>query len=125
MPATQSEELNYLAQLRFPVNPHHAHADSIDEVFAYWQKWQGSAREQADYQLDGIVLKVESRAQQELLGYTGKAPRFAIAYKFPPEQVQTILEDISLQVGNRQADAGRTPAAHLSRGFHRRARNAP
>lgn len=109
-PPTQSEELDYLSKLGFPVNPEHQHADTLEEVFAYWKKWQGRARERLDYQLDGIVLKVESRAQEELLGYTGKAPRFAIAYKFPPEQVQTILEDIVLQVGR----TGKlTPVAHL------------
>ncbi len=109
-PLTQSEELDYLAKLGFPVNLEHRHADSLEEVFRYWRKWQGSARGKLDYQLDGIVLKVESHAAQETLGYTGKAPRFAIAYKFPPEQVQTILEDIVLQVGR----TGKlTPVAHL------------
>ncbi|MDD3531353.1 MAG: NAD-dependent DNA ligase LigA [Candidatus Pacebacteria bacterium] len=109
-PPTQSEELAYLAKLGFPVNPEHRHANSLDEVFAFWKKWQGRAREKLDYQLDGIVLKVESHAQETLLGYTGKAPRFAVAYKFPPEQVQTVLEDIVLQVGR----TGKlTPVAHL------------
>jgi len=110
LPEMQSEELSYLKALGLPVNPEHRHAATLDEVFAYWEHWRGHAREQVDYQLDGIVLKVESRAEQEMLGYTGKAPRFAIAYKFPPEQVQTILEDISLQVGR----TGKlTPVAHL------------
>lgn len=110
LPQTQTKELEYLAALGFPVNAEHRHADSLDEVFAYWKKWKGNAREKLDYQLDGIVLKVEDRAQQEILGYTGKAPRFAIAYKFPPEQVQTVLEDITLQVGR----TGKlTPVAHL------------
>ena len=109
-PPTQSEELMYLAELGLPVNPEHHHTDSLKEVFAYWQKWKGRAREKVDYQIDGIVLKVESQRQQRVLGYTGKAPRFAIAYKFPPEQVQTIIEDISLQVGR----TGKlTPVAHL------------
>ncbi|MCR4333973.1 MAG: NAD-dependent DNA ligase LigA [Patescibacteria group bacterium] len=109
-PPTQTEELEYLASLGFPVNQEHRHADSIEEVFTYWQKWQGNAREKLDYQLDGVVLKVESHAAQETLGYTGKAPRFAIAYKFPPEQVETIVEDIVLQVGR----TGKlTPVAHL------------
>ncbi|MHB8660535.1 MAG: NAD-dependent DNA ligase LigA [Minisyncoccota bacterium] len=109
-PPTQSEELAYLAELGLPVNLEHRHTDSLDDVFVYWQKWRGSAREKVDYQLDGIVLKVESRAMQETLGYTGKAPRFAIAYKFPPEQVETVVEDITLQVGR----TGKlTPVAHL------------
>ncbi len=110
LPPTQSEELAYLKKLGLPVNPEHRHADTLEEVFAYWEKWRGAARDEVDYQLDGVVLKVESRAAQDLLGYTGKAPRFAIAYKFPPEQVQTVLEDITLQVGR----TGRlTPVAHL------------
>jgi DNA ligase (NAD+) len=110
LPQTQTEELEYLENLGFPVNPHHTHAESLEEVFAYWKKWQGAAREKLDYQLDGVVLKVESLALQEKLGYTGKAPRYAIAYKFPPEQVQTVLEDITLQVGR----TGKlTPVAHL------------
>ena len=110
LPATQSEELAYLARLGLPVNPEHRHADSLEEIFAYWEKWKGSHREKVDYQIDGIVLKVESRVEQETLGYTGKAPRFAIAYKFPPEQVKTVVESISLQVGR----TGKlTPVAHV------------
>lgn len=109
-PESQSDELVYLAGLGLPVNPEHKHAGSLEEIFAYWQRWKGSARENVDYQIDGIVLKVESRAMQEVLGYTGKAPRFGLAYKFPPEQVQTIVEDITLQVGR----TGKlTPVAHV------------
>jgi DNA ligase (NAD+) len=109
-PQMQSEELSYLAELGLPVNLEHRHADTIEDIFAYWKKWRGNARDKVDYQIDGIVLKVESKSAQELLGYTGKAPRFGIAYKFPPEQVETILEDIVLQVGR----TGKlTPVAHL------------
>lgn len=110
-PATQTEELKRLTELGFPVNAEHRHADTLDEVFAYWRKWrEPKARGKLDYQLDGVVLKVEDHAQQETLGYTGKAPRFAVAYKFPPEQVETVLEDIALQVGR----TGKlTPVAHL------------
>jgi DNA ligase (NAD+) len=109
-PKTQSKELEYLAMLGFPVNKEHQHADSLEEVFSYWKKWRGGAREKLDYQLDGVVLKLESHSLQETLGYTGKAPRYAIAYKFPPEQVETVIEDISLQVGR----TGKvTPVAHL------------
>ncbi len=110
-PKTQSEELTYLANLGFPINPEHKGNATLKEVFSYWEKWNGPSRESLDYQLDGIVLKVESVKIQNLLGYTGKAPRFAIAYKFPPEQVQTIVEDITLQVGR----TGKlTPVAHLT-----------
>ena len=109
-PATQSEELAYLAALGLPVNLEHRHAAALEDVFAYWEHWRGGARDRVDYQIDGVVLKVESHATQELLGYTGKAPRFGIAYKFPPEQVETVVEDITLQVGR----TGKlTPVAHL------------
>ena len=109
-PKTQSEELAYLAELGLPTNGEHRHAETLQDVFAYWEKWRGKAREKVDYQIDGIVLKVESHAAQETLGYTGKAPRFGIAYKFPPEQVETVVEDITLQVGR----TGKlTPVAHL------------
>ncbi|MCX6790464.1 MAG: NAD-dependent DNA ligase LigA [Candidatus Kaiserbacteria bacterium] len=109
-PKTQSEELEYLRELGLPVNSEHQHAETLEEVFTYWKKWKGGAREKVDYQIDGIVLKVESHQTQEILGYTGKAPRFGIAYKFPPEQVETIVEDITLQVGR----TGKlTPVAHL------------
>jgi DNA ligase (NAD+) len=109
-PETQGAELAYLEKLGLPVNPEHRHAKTLDEVFSYWGRWKGAARDKVDYQIDGIVLKVESKRAQDILGYTGKAPRFGIAYKFPPEQVQTILEDITLQVGR----TGKlTPVAHL------------
>lgn len=109
-PATQSDELEYLAKLGLPVNSEHRHVERLEDIFAYWEKWRGRAREKVDYQIDGIVLKVEAHTSQELLGYTGKAPRFGIAYKFPPEQVETIIEDITLQVGR----TGKlTPVAHL------------
>lgn len=107
---TQTAELEYLEELGLPTNPEHVHAASLEDVFAYYEKWSGPRREKIDYQLDGIVIKVESREDQELLGYTGKAPRFAIAYKFPAEQVQTVIEDITLQVGR----TGKlTPVAHM------------
>ncbi|MDE1965971.1 MAG: NAD-dependent DNA ligase LigA [Patescibacteria group bacterium] len=109
-PKTQTEELGYLAELGFPVNPEHRHAETLEEVWAYWERWQGEARDRLDYQLDGVVLKLERHDFEELLGYTGKAPRYAIAYKFPPEQVETLLEDVSLQVGRTGV---LTPVAHL------------
>lgn len=110
LPATQTEELDYLKKLGLPVNPEHHHAADIESAIEYWKHWQRSAREKLDYQLDGVVLKVESRRVQEMLGYTGKAPRYALAFKFPPEQVQTVVEDIALQVGRTGV---LTPVAHL------------
>ncbi len=110
MPATQDAELAYLAGLGLPVESHHLRTDSIDGVIGFWKKWQGKAREALDYQIDGVVIKVDARAHQRILGHTGKAPRYAIAFKFPAEQVTTVVEDITLQVGR----TGKlTPVAHL------------
>lgn len=111
MPATQTEELAYLRSLGLPVNPHEKHAATIDAAIAYWKRWQGAPREKEDYLIDGVVVKVESRAHQQALGHTGKGPRYAIAFKFPAEQVTTVVEDISLQVGRTGV---LTPVAHLT-----------
>ncbi|HYD93206.1 MAG TPA: NAD-dependent DNA ligase LigA [Candidatus Paceibacterota bacterium] len=109
-PDTQSDELELLRKLGLPVNRHAKIANSIDEVIEYWKRWHGERREAEDYLIDGIVVKVESRRQQELLGHTGKGPRYAIALKFAAEQVTTVLEDIGLQIGR----TGKlTPVAHL------------
>jgi DNA ligase (NAD+) len=109
-PKTQSDELLYMQELGLPINPHTLHDATIDEILKFWEKWQDKARDKEDYQIDGIVLKVEEHAAQQKLGYTGKAPRFAIAFKFPAEQVTTIVEDISLSVGRTGVV---TPVAHL------------
>jgi len=108
-PKTQYEELDYLRELGFKVNPHHVLAYDIDEAIRYWESWKGKGRHQ-DYWIDGVVIKVNERAYEERLGYTGKAPRFAIAFKFPAEQATTIVEDIQLQVGRTGVI---TPVAHL------------
>ncbi len=95
---TQSGELELLKELGFRANPHFEVCKSVDEVHAFYEKWT-KKRHDLDYQLDGIVIKVNSRKIQEALGYTGKSPRWGVAYKFPAEQVTTILEDITFQVG--------------------------
>lgn len=110
LPDTQLGQLTFLQKLGLPVNPHFAHARTTAEVITFWNAWQGSKREKEDYQLDGVVLKVNEKEYQQMLGYTGKGPRFAIALKFPAEQVTTVLEDISLQVGRTGV---LTPVAHL------------
>ena len=69
-----------------------------DDIIAFWRARE-KKRETLPYWIDGVVVKVNNRAYQERLGYTGKAPRYAIALKFPAEQVTTILEDITFQVG--------------------------
>lgn len=109
-PSTQSHELSCIESLGLPVNPHRIGDAGIEEVISFWKKWSGKARDREDYLIDGVVIKVDDCALQELLGYTGKGPRFAIAYKFPAEQVTTIVEDITLQVGRTGV---LTPVAHL------------
>lgn len=98
LPATQTEELARLRELGFKVNPHFQAAANLAEVLTFWRHWQ-TAGERLDYALDGIVVKVNERAWQERLGYTGKAPRFAIALKFRAEEATTVVEDIVFQVG--------------------------
>ena len=98
-----------MRELGFKVNPHHKVVHDIDEVIAYWEEWKSKGRHQ-EYWIDGIVVKVNERPFEEALGYTGKAPRFAIAFKFPAEQATTILESIAFQVGRTGVI---TPVAHL------------
>lgn len=109
IPQTQAEELEYLRELGFKVNPHRELVHDVEGAVAYWEKWKAKGRHQ-EYWIDGVVVKVNEREYQEALGYTGKAPRYAIAFKFPAEQVTTILEDIVLQVGRTGVI---TPVAHL------------
>lgn len=108
-PALQSDELAYLKDLGFKVNAHARVCKNIDEVLRFWNEWKNKSKNQ-DYWIDGVVVKVNEIRYQEALGYTGKAPRFGIAFKFPAEQVTTIVEDIQLQVGRTGVI---TPVAHL------------
>lgn len=109
LPKTQRDELEYLKALGFKVNREAAVAESAEEVIAFWKTWSGK-KDREDYLIDGIVAKVNEREYQEALGYTGKAPRFATAFKFPAEQVTTAVEDITLQIGRTGI---LTPVAHL------------
>ncbi|MEK7505866.1 MAG: NAD-dependent DNA ligase LigA [Patescibacteria group bacterium] len=106
---TQHEELEYLQGLGLPVNSHSQSVLNIEGAISFWKKWKDRA-EKEDYQIDGVVIKVNGLMHQKSLGYTGKAPRFAIAFKFPAEQVTTIVEDIAFQVGRTGVV---TPVAHL------------
>ena len=109
LPQTQSEELKFLQDLGFKVNKHFIECKTMEEVVDYWQKWQKKASKE-DYWIDGVVVKVNEKKYQDKLGYTGKAPRFGIAFKFPAEQVTTVVDDIVLQVGRTGVV---TPVAHL------------
>ncbi|MBX4198990.1 NAD-dependent DNA ligase LigA [Candidatus Parcubacteria bacterium] len=108
-PESQEAELEYLRELGFKVNPHHKLAQDIDEVIAYWKKWE-KAKDKEDYLIDGVVVKLNDRRAQGVLGYTGKAPRWGIAFKFSAEQVTTVVEDITLQIGRTGV---LTPVANL------------
>lgn len=109
LPETQKEELEMLRSFGFKVNKHFRHCADVDAVLAYWREWE-QKKTKEEYWIDGVVVKVNERSYQEILGYTGKAPRFGIAFKFPPEQVTTVVEDIQLQVGRTGV---LTPVAHL------------
>ncbi len=91
-------ELDFVASLGFPVNEHVRAFSSIDEVAAHCLHWQ-EHRHDLDYEIDGVVIKVDDLAQRDVLGFTSRAPRWAIAYKFPPEERTTTLLDIQVSVG--------------------------
>lgn len=92
------EMLKYLENLGLPSNKEREYCETIDDVLAFIQKWT-EARPNLAYEIDGIVIKVNDYAQQDELGFTTKSPRWAIAYKFPAEEVVTKLIDIELTVG--------------------------
>jgi DNA ligase (NAD+) len=95
---THWQALEWLLGAGFSVNVARALCSSIDEVIAYCEKW-GERRDDLGYEIDGVVVKVNSVALQDELGATSKAPRWAVAYKYPPRQAITKLRDITVQVG--------------------------
>ncbi len=101
--------LDALAALGFKVNPHRRLCESADEVLSFIAEWE-SKRESLPYEIDGVVIKVDSLELQLRLGWTSKAPRWAIAYKYAARQASTIVESIEVQVGRTGA---LTPVAHL------------
>ena len=106
---TQLESLKAATNWGFNVPKHYIHAKSMDAVFAFLDQWE-TARTSLPYEIDGVVIKVNSLAYQEQLGYTAKSPRWAMAYKFKAEAVETQLEDVVYQVGRTGAI---TPVAQL------------
>ena len=94
--------MQYLASLGFRINPESARLDTIDEVYEFVERAE-KRRHDVGYQTDGVVIKVDSLDEQERLGYTAKAPRWAIAFKFPPEEQVTLLRDIQINVGRTGA----------------------
>lgn len=95
---THDESLQKIEEFGFNVNPNREVCDSIDGVLAYIEKWSTN-RFDLPYEIDGIVIKVNQLNEQQKLGSTVKSPRWAIAYKFPAEEVETILKDIIFTVG--------------------------
>ena len=95
---THSEALVFMKEQGLPTNKETRVCDTIEEVIAFTQEWT-AIRNDLPYEIDGIVIKVNNYAQQEELGFTAKSPRFAIAYKFPAEEVVTTIIDIDLTVG--------------------------
>ena len=107
---TQSAALDRLASLGFPVNPDHEAWLDIEAVIAFTERWR-EARHALPYETDGVVVKVDRYDQQARLGMVSRAPRWAIAFKFPPEQVESFVEDIVPYVGRTGT---LTPVAHLT-----------
>lgn len=95
---SHSDSLEYLASIGFETNKKSKRCKTIEEVLEYIESWQ-EQRQNLDYEIDGIVIKVDSYEDQEQLGFTAKSPRWATAYKFPAEEVHTKLLDIELSVG--------------------------
>src|SRR5580658_5039584 len=103
------ESLEELSRMGFKVNSHRKKCAGLEDVLEFYKNWE-SKRESLNYEIDGIVIKVDSIRQQSLLGWTAKAPRWAIAFKFPAHQEQTVVENIEVQVGRTGT---LTPVAHL------------
>jgi DNA ligase (NAD+) len=95
---SQRESLQRLAELGFPVNPNIALADNVDEVLAFCGEWE-ARRDELDYEIDGVVVKVDDFALQERLGVVARDPRWAIAFKFKPREALTKLLSIAVSVG--------------------------
>ena len=102
--------LNLLEKLGFKVNPNRKRLRGMEAVGRYLDEW-AERREALPYEIDGVVLKIDSIAQQRQLGWTAKAPRWAIAFKYPARQAETTLEAIEVQVGRTGV---LTPVAHLA-----------
>ncbi|HEY9086094.1 MAG TPA: NAD-dependent DNA ligase LigA, partial [Candidatus Tyrphobacter sp.] len=95
---SQWEALAHLSEIGFHVNPNVARRESIDEVVAYCEEWE-ERRDSLDYEIDGVVVKVDDFATQRRLGSVGRNPRWAVAFKFKPREARTKLLDIAINVG--------------------------
>jgi DNA ligase (NAD+) len=104
------ESLEALVKMGFKVNPHRRLCADVEELIGFYREWEAK-RDSLPYEIDGVVAKVDSVAQQDELGWTAKAPRWAIAFKYAARQAETVVEDIDVQVGRTGA---LTPVAHLT-----------
>jgi DNA ligase (NAD+) len=109
-PPSQVAELETLAALGFQVNHDWIMCRSVSDIMAMWSQWKERQNKDLAYWVDGLVIKLNDRAQQKALGYTGKAPRWGIAFKFPAEEATTVVEKIVWQVGRTKVI---TPVAHM------------
>ncbi|MCI4397346.1 MAG: NAD-dependent DNA ligase LigA [Acidobacteria bacterium] len=109
VPTSQFEVLEQLAKWGFPVDPRRRLCRSKEEVLAYCREWT-ARRHELPYEADGVVIKLDSFQLQQKAGSTAKSPRWAVAFKFPPEQAETTVQRIVLQVGRTGAV---TPVADL------------
>jgi DNA ligase (NAD+) len=96
--ASHWESLESLSKMGFKVNPHRRRVDDVNALLEFCAKWE-QERDSLPYEIDGVVAKVDSVAQQKSLGWTAKAPRWAVAYKFSARRAETVLEKIEVQVG--------------------------
>jgi len=97
-PQTQADALSTLEEFSLPVNPHRAVLSDVEGILAFLDEWR-TKRHDLPFETDGVVLKVDAVADQRRLGQTAKAPRWALAYKFPPEEATTVVTNIRVQVG--------------------------
>jgi DNA ligase (NAD+) len=95
---SHSEMLAWLTDLGFPVNPEIEPVDDLDGVYDFCARMEEN-RHSLGYEIDGVVIKVDDLAQRDEMGFTSRAPRWAIAYKFPPEEKNTLLRDIMVSIG--------------------------
>jgi DNA ligase (NAD+) len=97
-PPTQTETLEQLKEMGFKVNPNWRRCKDVDALLSFCKEWE-EKRDSLPYEIDGVVAKVDSVEQQRRLGWRAKAPRWAIAFKFPARQAETVVESIGVSVG--------------------------